>query len=754
MPPAITTLTLPNAVAGTAYSQQLAFTGGNSTTGTWSLVSGALPGGLSLSAGGLISGTPTNASAGATTSFSVSVAVGAQTSVATPLQITVLALPSITTAALPSGNVSIPYSQQLTYTGGAGGAVSWAIVSGALPSSSGLTLSTNGLISGTPALATSYTFSVAVTVGTQTSAPQAYTLLINNLIVTSSASASGEAGLPFSFNLTARGGTPPYTWSLTNTSASLPAGLNLNPATGAITGSPTATAGSPFGNIIVKATDQVGGTATQTMTFTISAARSGVNDSELFGQYAFLLSGFDAKGNPLAAAGKFTSDGNGNITGGTIDTNGTGLTAPVSASLTGGTYAVGPDNRGKLTLTTASGSSTYVLALNSIASGVAAGGYITEFDGSGQSLTGTLAQQIQSAFNTSSIVNGFAFGTDGFAANSTAAQLAHRATAGEVQFGGGGAVTSAEYLSTGSGSTKPIVPTSGSISVASNGRGTLSLSLSGGGSLNFVAYVVSASKLLLLSSDPASGASGKDLLSGQALLQTTTNGSFAAALLNGISVVRFERLGSTTAGTTFPDAQVGLYTFDGASKISLASDENAGGVITSNSLAGSYSVASNGRVTLSLSAGFGGCTDCVSVQTFFYLVGANQGFVMDFSSPVVSGYFEPQTSTGLSLASLSGAYASGTLDPLAQSGAYYSGVFTSTGTGSLSGTEDENVDGTLSPDAAVSASYSAGSTGRVAVTYPGGASSAIYIISPTKTLSIGLTNGLAPSNPIIQELLH
>ena len=749
-PPTVSTAVLPNAVAGATYSQQLQFAGGGAGTPVWTVASGALPSGLSLGSSGLISGTPTSASAGATYTFTVTVTIGAQTSPPAQLSITVPALPVITTTSLPNGNVNVPYSRQLTYSGGAGGAVSWAITAGSLPASSGLTLSPAGLISGTPALATTYSFSVAVTVGSQTSAPQPFTLVVNNIIVTSAANANGEIGLPFAFNLTASGGTPPYTWSLAAGSASLPAGLILNTATGAITGTPSSASGSPFGGIIVQASDQVAGTATQTMTFTISAARSNVNNSELSGQYAFQLSGFDNKGNPLALAGEFTADGNGNITGGTVDTNGTGMSIPVlNANLSPTTYSVGADNRGKLTLTSAAGTSTYVLSLNSITSGVAGGGYITEFDASGQGLTGVFALQAPAAFSTSSIVNGFAFGADGFAANSSASQQTHRGMIGELQFSGGGGITSAELLSTARGSTTPVVPTSGPINIGTNGRGTLTLVYpNGGGSFDFVLYVVSAGRFFLMSSDPASGASGKDLLYGQALQQTTTSGNFNAASLSGVSVVRTERLSLNSAGAPIPDAQVGLYTFSGG-KISLASDENAAGIATGNALSGNYTVSSNGRVSLNLSSGFGGCTDCVSVQTFFYLVGLNQGFVLDFSGPVNSGYFEPQTATGFTASSLSGSYGSGTLDPLSQTSALDTAMFNSTGAGSLSGTEDQNLDGTLSPDTGIAASYTVGSSGRFAISSPSGAS-VLYIISPTKALMLNLSSG----SPIVQELLH
>lgn len=54
----ITTTSLANGTAGTAYSTILAATGGQ-VPYTWSVASGALPGGLSLSSTGVLSGTPT-----------------------------------------------------------------------------------------------------------------------------------------------------------------------------------------------------------------------------------------------------------------------------------------------------------------------------------------------------------------------------------------------------------------------------------------------------------------------------------------------------------------------------------------------------------------------------------------------------------------------------------------------------------------------------------------------------------------------
>ena len=56
-PLSVSTASLPGGVAGTAYSQQLATSGGTAPY-TWKVTAGSLPGGLALSGNGTISGTP------------------------------------------------------------------------------------------------------------------------------------------------------------------------------------------------------------------------------------------------------------------------------------------------------------------------------------------------------------------------------------------------------------------------------------------------------------------------------------------------------------------------------------------------------------------------------------------------------------------------------------------------------------------------------------------------------------------------
>ena len=76
---------------------------------------------------------------------------------------------------------------------------------------------------------------------------------------------SGATGQAYTASLAASGGAAPYTWSLA--SGSLPGSLQLNPSTGAITGTPTA-AGTT--NFTVRVTDTKSHTAIQALSLTIT----------------------------------------------------------------------------------------------------------------------------------------------------------------------------------------------------------------------------------------------------------------------------------------------------------------------------------------------------------------------------------------------------------------------------------------------------------------------------------------------------
>ena len=179
------TSSLPAGQVGATYSTMIQATGGT-TPYHWSISSGALPAGLTLSAStGTISGTPTTSGSSTfTAKVTDSTSPTAQTATKS-LNITVASASSpvqITTGSLPSGQVAVPYSTTLAAIDGIA-PYRWTINSGALPA--GLTLATSGAISGTPT--TSGTFSFTVHVADSASSPTSASANLSNTIAAASA---------------------------------------------------------------------------------------------------------------------------------------------------------------------------------------------------------------------------------------------------------------------------------------------------------------------------------------------------------------------------------------------------------------------------------------------------------------------------------------------------------------------------------------------------------------------------------------
>src|SRR6185503_18420907 len=148
---------LPAGIVGIAYAQSVGASGGEPPY-TWSLVNGSLPAGLSLAAGGMISGTPGSAGS---SNFTVRVTDRASNSTTAMLSMTINPpVLTITTSSLPAGIVGVAYSQTL---GAAGGSppYSWLVSGGSLPA--GLNLAAGGTISGTPGTPVASSFMVRVT---------------------------------------------------------------------------------------------------------------------------------------------------------------------------------------------------------------------------------------------------------------------------------------------------------------------------------------------------------------------------------------------------------------------------------------------------------------------------------------------------------------------------------------------------------------------------------------------------------------
>jgi hypothetical protein len=201
--PSIVPAVLPSGQVSVPYpATTLIPFGGTPPYSDWTVVSGALPTGLTLNpATGVISGTPTLAG---TYTFFVTVTDSIpQTSAPQPFSITITAEPiTFTTTTLPDAEEGTSYTQHIYVSGGTS-PYSYSLTSGTLPS--GLTLnSINGVISGTPAEGSAGTYNFTITVTDSSiphiSAQQSFSLVVEagfyeSVIMVSVSLSAGETGI-------------------------------------------------------------------------------------------------------------------------------------------------------------------------------------------------------------------------------------------------------------------------------------------------------------------------------------------------------------------------------------------------------------------------------------------------------------------------------------------------------------------------------------------------------------------------------
>jgi len=268
--PTIGTTTLSALNQSNPVSIQLVVTAGT-TPIVWSVSSGTLPAGLTLSSDGTLTGTPS-----ATGSYSFTARAtngfGAATQTYSGTVGNKVA-PTITTSGLGGTlKAGTAYTQPFSATGSI--PLAWSISAGTLPS--GLSIdSTSGLLSGTPTTTGSYSFTVRATndagyndkalTGTITgSAPTVTTTTLTALV----------QGLAFSQQLITSGSA---TITFAVTAGTLPAGLSVNSSSGLMSGTPSS---SGSYNFTVTATNSFGTDAKQ-YTGTISSGTPTITTTSL-----------------------------------------------------------------------------------------------------------------------------------------------------------------------------------------------------------------------------------------------------------------------------------------------------------------------------------------------------------------------------------------------------------------------------------------------------------------------------------------
>ncbi|MCC7382678.1 MAG: putative Ig domain-containing protein, partial [Deltaproteobacteria bacterium] len=214
---------LPRGVVGSVYLALLEAAGASDPV-TWSVASGALPLGLTLTAeSGLISGVPLGA--GAARIVVRARAGTASATAALDLEILDPAIPlAVATRALPAAYLGLEYEVQLTSAGGATSTRTW----GATGLPDRFTLDASGLLHGLPIAAGSATIAVSVGDGVATASRELRLEILSQgrILLEPTPLPPGTLGEPYQGAISAAGGTPPLVFALE--SGALPRGLSLS----------------------------------------------------------------------------------------------------------------------------------------------------------------------------------------------------------------------------------------------------------------------------------------------------------------------------------------------------------------------------------------------------------------------------------------------------------------------------------------------------------------------------------------------
>jgi hypothetical protein len=765
----ISTSKLPVGTVGSPYSAQLSVTGGVAPY-KWVLAHGvSMPAGLSISSTGLLAGTPTAATAANGFTFSIYAEDSSTTPLVTSVNLTLVidAAANLTISGYnaPAGTVGTPYAFTFQAMGGTA-PYSWSVTN----LIAGLTMSSSGVVSGTPTVSGAITAVVVVKDSSNPALTASMNIPIqinpasNPVTITSVTLPPAYVGAAYVFQLTATGGKAPYSWKLAK-SITLPAGLSLS-ATGILSGTPTTVpASSPVAlGIVVQDSSSPSNGADNNLMLNLYAAvaectNNGSGNAILSGQYAMTMNGYDSVSESrFNLVGNWTADGNGNISSGGDDLNSPTWTAPTNSTFSG-TYSIGSDNRGTMTLTAGGQSNTFCFVADALSSsGIATGGYILRADASGQNAAGTFQLQNPAAFTAATLKGNYVFGLQGNSISQAGnGAYLRMAVAGVLSFDGAGNVSSGEadmsqqkYNSENQleNQYESKVALTGTYTVASNGRGTLQLNTGGGSPVHFVFEIISGNELRLMQDDDSDVQNNccNSVLAGRALLQTAA--TFSNATLSGSGVFIKNAIVSTGALNPGRDIEAGILRFDGNGNLNGVSDENsAGTVTTANQITAAYSVDAQGRVTITTSNSSG------SAPTL-YLSGANQGFgvIADPSIGLVELDAQTVPANSFSVSGFAGSFGLGEIwqGPNAPTQTGSIAVDTS---GAVSGAFDSDNNGAITTDLAQTATLAGTDGGRFLLTPTGSseARAAVYLVSNTKAYMIDISGS---NNAPLQVLVH
>jgi hypothetical protein len=486
------------------------------------------------------------------------------------------------------------------------------------------------------------------------------------------------------------------------------------------------------------------------------------SNSNLKGTYVFSVTGTDGTSNFVTVMGTLTANGQGAITGGVIDVNGTGLTPVLEAAINSGTYIVGADGRptgnptiptGLITLQAAANIYTFDYVLTSSEHGL-----ITEFDGNG-SASGTL--DLQATVTQANLAGqSYAFnftGTSGVASagNALCGLIINAPFAVPYGTVGDFALDSSGNITTGvedfnnncsSAGAMNVPVTSGSVKLGTATFGTASIATTIGGTTatySFDVFPIDATHLKFIEVDTL------PILVGDAFTQTSS----IPAGNNVFTVAGFD----SNANVGGPFTAAGLLVTDSSGNVTSGSveDINDAGVASEvTGITGSSTALTGGRAELTFLTGFvnGNNGTACAANCIFAVYPSSGGLQMleVDDGGMTNGIAYPQTATTLASAegygmNLSGATSTSAEDDIAE--------FTNNN-GGFGGIIDFNDQGSTSFKNSFSANYAADATvaGRGTVTHPkNGYLLTTYVVDNSTAVAVSTDPNLVALGALVKQ---
>jgi hypothetical protein len=460
---------------------------------------------------------------------------------------------------------------------------------------------------------------------------------------------------------------------------------------------------------------------------------TGFTVADLSGEYVATFAGSEGTGETYLVL-RFTADGKGNITAGTLDYNREEIYEGMQSTALTGNYTVAKDGRTSLTIQTSSAS------LNG-----STGPFVfsTTLHSDGNMVLMPFQFPLRgsgSVWKVDGTFPGSLSGTYSFLFSGGASVMGFLDAAGRMSFDSAGNVTGTWDLNLAGGPSAN-VPFTGTYTVGADGRGTATLASTGPSpwyaapsQLSF--QVVSSSTIVLLSRDMGLAVVG----SAEKQSGTINTGTFVGAyVLASTGTAYYPGSGYYLGGT----AATGRIVSNGNGSVTSGTlDQNLAYLVTSDpSVNGSYNIDATGRGTATLNTAKG------PVSVAFYPVSPKRAFFITLDSgSMAHGTLDLQSDSGYSSAALKGDYAMvvSAVDFL-DDGTCAGGHLSADGTGGLKGTLDVMTAGVTYPNLGVAGTYAVSADGRGTATITnannGRAMKMVFYLLSTKEARVLGTDG-------------